>query len=42
MVKADYKHDYYADLELPNTVDAETIKKKFRELGEQRVGSETS
>lgn len=33
MVKADYKHDYYADLELPNTADQETIKKRFRELG---------
>lgn len=33
MVKADYKRDYYADLELPSTADPEAIKKKFRELG---------
>lgn len=33
MVKADYKRDYYADLEIPNNADTETIKKKFRELG---------
>ncbi len=34
MVKADAKHDYYADLELPQTADAEDIKKQFRQLGE--------
>lgn len=34
MVKADYKRDYYADLDLPNTADPETIKKRFRELGQ--------
>lgn len=33
MVKADYKHDYYADLDLPATADQDTIKKRFRELG---------
>lgn len=33
MVKADYKHDYYADLELTSSADTETIKKKFRDLG---------
>lgn len=33
MVKADYKRDYYADLDLPNTADPEVIKKRFRELG---------
>lgn len=37
MVKADYKRDYYADLEVPNTADAETIKKRFRELGMYEV-----
>jgi curved DNA-binding protein CbpA len=33
MAKADVKHDYYADLELPRTADAEEIKKQFRVLG---------
>lgn len=33
MVKADYMHDYYADLDLTSTADTETIKKRFRELG---------
>jgi len=36
MVKADYKRDYYADLDLPNTADPEVIKKRFRELGMKR------
>lgn len=35
MVKPDAKHDYYADLELPQTADAEEIKRQFRQLGEQ-------
>jgi DnaJ-class molecular chaperone len=35
MVKPDAKHDYYADLELPATADAEDVKKQFRQLGEQ-------
>jgi hypothetical protein len=34
MVKADVKYDYYADLELPPTADAEEIKKQFRTLGQ--------
>jgi DnaJ-class molecular chaperone len=34
MVKPDAKHDYYADLELPATADAEDVKKQFRQLGE--------
>ncbi len=34
MVKADTKRDYYADLDLPPTADAEDIKKQFRALGE--------
>jgi curved DNA-binding protein CbpA len=34
MVKADVKNDYYADLDLPPTADAEEIKKQFRTLGE--------
>ena len=38
MVKADYKRDYYADLEISNTADTETIKKKFRELGTCDIG----
>jgi hypothetical protein len=36
MVKPDAKHDYYADLELPITADADDVKKQFRQLGEQR------
>lgn len=35
MVKADYKRDYYADLDLPSNADPETIKKRFRELGKR-------
>ncbi|KIW24111.1 hypothetical protein, variant 1 [Cladophialophora immunda] len=35
MVKADVKRDYYADLELPPTADAEEIKKQFRLLAKQ-------
>ncbi|KAK6379184.1 hypothetical protein LTS17_006102 [Exophiala oligosperma] len=35
MVKADVKRDYYADLELPSTADAEEIKKQFRYLAKQ-------
>lgn len=38
MVKADYKRDYYADLEVSSTADTETIKKKFRELGTYHGG----
>jgi DnaJ-class molecular chaperone len=34
MVKPDAKHDYYADLDLSQTADAEEIKKQFRQLGE--------
>ena len=34
MVKLDSKRDYYADLELPPTADAEEIKRQFRALGE--------
>ena len=34
MVKADINIDYYADLDLPSTADAEEIKKQFRTLGE--------
>jgi curved DNA-binding protein CbpA len=34
MVRADVKYDYYADLDLPPTADAEDIKKQFRTLGE--------
>ena len=33
MVKTDYTHDYYADLELTQTADADEIKKQFRHLG---------
>ncbi|KIX03398.1 uncharacterized protein Z518_06950 [Rhinocladiella mackenziei CBS 650.93] len=35
MVKADVKRDYYADLDLPPTADAEEIKKQFRQLAKQ-------
>jgi curved DNA-binding protein CbpA len=34
MVKADVKNDYYADLDLTPTADAEEIKKQFRTLGD--------
>lgn len=33
MVKTDYTRDYYADLELTQTADADEIKKQFRHLG---------
>lgn len=33
MVKADPKHDYYADLEVPMGADAAEIKKQFKKLG---------
>lgn len=33
MVKADYRRDYYADLELRPSADTEEIKKQFRKLG---------
>jgi curved DNA-binding protein CbpA len=33
MVKADFKKDYYADLELPSTADHDEVKKQFRLLG---------
>lgn len=33
MVKAEVKYDYYADLDLPPTADAEEIKKQFHKLG---------
>jgi len=39
MVKADYRRDYYADLDLPNTAEPEVIKKRFRELGTKIHGS---
>ncbi|OAP56406.1 hypothetical protein AYL99_09585 [Fonsecaea erecta] len=35
MVKADVKRDYYADLDLPPTADAEEIKRQFRLLAKQ-------
>lgn len=35
MVKPDAKHDYYADLELPATADAEDVKRQFRQLAKQ-------
>lgn len=34
MVKADVRKDYYADLGLAPSADAEDIKKQFRKLGE--------
>ena len=33
MVKADARHDYYADLELPPSATAEEIRKQFHKLG---------
>lgn len=33
MVKLDYEHDYYADLELPVTADAAEVKRQFKKLG---------
>ncbi|KAL2275675.1 hypothetical protein FJTKL_01643 [Diaporthe vaccinii] len=32
MVKIDVNQDYYADLELPQSVDTETVKKQYRKL----------
>ncbi|KAJ9155032.1 DnaJ domain-containing protein [Pleurostoma richardsiae] len=32
MVKPDFSRDYYADLELPTTADADAVKKQFRKL----------
>jgi hypothetical protein len=34
MVKADVRRDYYADLGLQPSAEAEDIKKQFRRLGE--------
>jgi hypothetical protein len=42
MVKADVKIDYYADLELPPTADAEEIKKQFHVLGKCMLHKEAS
>lgn len=42
MVKVDAKRDYYADLELPPTADAEEIKKQFRALGGHIVSNLSS
>jgi len=33
MVKADCKHDYYADLDLTSTADTDVIRKRYRDLG---------
>lgn len=33
MVKADLARDYYGDLELPPSVDAQEIKKQYKKLG---------
>jgi hypothetical protein len=39
MVKADVRRDYYADLGLTPSADAEDIKKQFRKLGKaMRLG----
>jgi curved DNA-binding protein CbpA len=35
MVKADVRRDYYADLGLQPSAEAEDIKKQFRRLGER-------
>lgn len=34
MVKSDVRKDYYADLGLQPSAEAEDIKKQFRKLGE--------
>lgn len=34
MVKADVRRDYYADLGLQPSAEAEDIKRQFRKLGE--------
>lgn len=34
MVKSDVRKDYYADLGLQPSAEAEEIKKQFRKLGE--------
>lgn len=36
MVKVDVHRDYYADLGLGPSAEAEDVKKQFRKLGEQR------
>lgn len=36
MVKADVRRDYYADLGLTPSADAEDIKKQFRKLGKAK------
>lgn len=36
MVKADVRRDYYADLGLQPSVEAEDIKKQFRKLGARK------
>lgn len=40
MVKADYKRDYYAELDLPNHADCDIIKKRYRELGMEKQAIE--
>jgi DnaJ-domain-containing protein 1 len=37
MVKLDVRRDYYADLGLTPSADAEDIKKQFRKLGEENI-----
>ncbi len=39
MVKADPTRDYYRDLELPPSVDAQEIKKQYKKLGMNEVHS---
>lgn len=36
-MKADVRRDYYADLGLAPSADAEDIKKQFRKLGERAL-----
>lgn len=38
MVKADLTRDYYGDLELPPSVDAQEIKKQYKKLGMRGAG----
>lgn len=39
MVKSDVRKDYYADLGLQPSAEAEDVKRQFRKLGELEMGS---
>jgi curved DNA-binding protein CbpA len=42
MVKLDVRRDYYADLHLTPSADAEDVKKQFRKLGEKEKENQES